>query len=88
MDLARQAELDAVAAAAAQSEVAIVDMAEVTFLDSTVLTWLIQTKQAFEQNNRRLRITTNGVVSRLLSIAGLEGVIDVAPTQLEASGSS
>ena len=88
LDLARQAELDAIAAAAAQSEVAIVDMTEVTFLDSTVLTWLVQTKQALEQRNRQLRIATNGVVTRLLSLAGLEGVIEVVPTQPEVSGSS
>ena len=89
LDLARQAELDAIAEAAAESHVAIVDMSEVTFLDSTVLNWLVRTKQLLEEKNRRLRVVAPaGVVTRLLSVAALEGVIEVFPTQLEAGGSS
>ena len=87
VDLARQAELDAIAAAAAESQVAIVDMTEVTFIDSTVLNWLVHVKQALEQRNGRLRVVAlDGVVTRLLSIAGLGEVIEVFPNQLQASG--
>ena len=89
LDLARQAELDAIAEAAAESHLAIVDMTEVTFLDSTVLNWLVRTKQTLEEKNRRLRvIASEGVVTRLLSIVGLEGAIEVIGPQPEVTGSS
>jgi anti-anti-sigma factor len=87
LDLARQAELDAIAAAAAEAELAIVDMTEITFLDSTVLKWLLRTKKVVEENQGRLRVVApNGVVTRLLAIANLEGVIEVFPTHFEAQG--
>ena len=88
LDIARQAELDAIAAGGCRERGAIVDMTEVTFLDSTVLTWLVRTKQTLEEKNRRLRVVApGGVVTRLLSIAGLEGAIEVIGTQTEATES-
>lgn len=87
LDLARRDELERIGAIACDGDLAIVDMTEVTFLDSTVLSWLVRTKQALEQKSGRLRvIAPNGVVTRLVSIAGLEGVIEVFPTQFEAQG--
>ena len=87
LDMARQAELDAIAAAAAEAELAIVDMTEVTFLDTTVITWLLRTKRALEERDRRLRVVApQGLVTRLIALAELEGVIEVFPTHLEAEG--
>ena len=88
LDLARQAEMDAIAAAAAEAELAIVDMTEVTFLDTTVINWLLRTKKLIEERKGRLRVVAHkGVVTRLIGIAELEGVIEVFPTHLEAGGS-
>jgi anti-sigma B factor antagonist len=88
LDLAREAELDAIAAAAAEAELAIVDMTEITFLDSTAIRWLVRTKQVVEENRGRLRVVApEGVVTRLIGIAELEGVIEVFPTQSDAAGS-
>ena len=87
LDLARWDELEQLGAIACDSDLAIVDMTEVTFLDSTVLNWLVHTKQALEQKSGRLRvIAPSGIVTRLVSIAGLEGVIEVFPTHFEAHG--
>ena len=87
LDVARRDELEQMAVIACDGDLAIVDMTEVTFLDSTVLNWLVRTKQALERKSGQLRvIAPNGIVTRLVSIAGLEGVIEVFPTQLEAQG--
>lgn len=88
LDLARQAELDAIAAAAAQAELAIVDLSEVTFVDTTVINWLLRTKKLLEEKSSRLRVVApKGLVTRLIAIAELEGVIEVFPTHIEAAGS-
>ena len=88
LDLARLAELDAIAAAAAEAELAIVDMTEITFLDTTVINWLLRTKKVIEEKKGRLRVVApKGLVTRLIAIAELEGVIEVFPTHLEAAGS-
>ena len=87
VDLARQAELDAIAAAAAEARLAIVDMTEVTFIDSTALSWLVRTKKTLVEGDGWLRVVAPpGVVTRLVSVAGLEELIDVYPTHLEATG--
>jgi anti-anti-sigma factor len=88
LDLARQAELDAIAAAAAEAELAIVDLTEITFLDTTVINWLVRTKRLLDEKKGRLRVVApKGLVTRLISIADLEGVIEVFPTHFEAAGS-
>ena len=85
VDIARQAELDAIAAAAAEAELAIVDLTEVTFLDTTVINWLLRTKKVIEEQKGRLRVVApKGLLTRLIAITELEGVIEVFPTHLEA----
>ena len=87
VDIARQAELDAIAAAAAEAELAIVDLTEVTFLDTTVINWLLRTKKVIEEQKGRLRVVApKGLVTRLIAITELEGVIEVFPSHLEAQG--
>ena len=87
VDLARQAELDAIAEAAVEAGLAIVDMSEITFVDSTVINWLLRTKKVVEEKNGRLRVVApKGLVTRLIAITELEGVIEVFPTHLEATG--
>ena len=88
VDMARQAELDAIAAAAAEAELAIVDMTEVTFLDTTAINWLLRTKKEIEEKKGRLRVVAaKGLVTRLIALTELEGVIEVFPTHLEAAES-
>ena len=85
VDIARQAELDAIAAAAADAGLAIVDMTEITFLDSTVINWLLRAKKAVEENQGRLRVVApKGIVTRLIEITELEDIIEVFPSHLEA----
>ena len=86
VDIARQAELDAIAAAATEARLAIVDLTEVTFVDSTVIDWLLRTKRVIEEKKGRLRVVApEGLVTRLIAITELEDVIEVFPTQLEAT---
>ena len=87
VDLARQAELDAIAEEAVEAGLAIVDMSEITFVDSTVINWLLRTKKVVEEKNGRLRVVApKGLVTRLIALTELEGVIEVFPTHLEATG--
>lgn len=85
LDLARRDELEQIGAIACDGDLAIVDMTEVTFLDSTTLNWLVGLKLALEEKSGRLRvIAPDGIVPRLVSIAGLEDLIEIFPTPLEA----
>lgn len=85
MDLARQAELDAIAAAAAEARSAIVDMTEISFVDSTVISWLLRTKEVLQQMNGNLRVVApQGLLTRLIALTGLDGVIEVLPTLEDA----
>lgn len=85
LDVARQNELDEITAAASRGAVAIIDMREVSFLDSTVLDWLVRTKQVVENEKGRLRVVaTDGMLARLLSLTGLDVAIDVFHSQHEA----
>ena len=87
LDIARLAELDEIAAAVVQLGFSIVDLTEVTFVDSTAINWLLRTKQVVEEKSGRIRVVAPlGMVTRLVSITGLEGIIEVFPTQLEAMG--
>lgn len=88
VDLARQDELAVIEEAAAEARFAIVDLSEVTFLDSTALNWLLRTKKTVEEKRGWLRVVApTGMVTRLVSLAGLQDMIDVFPTQLEAADS-
>ena len=85
VDLARQAELDAIAAAAAEARSAIIDMTEISFVDSTAIKWLLRTKEVLQQVNGNLRVVApQGLFTRLIALTGLEGVIEVLPTLEDA----
>lgn len=86
VDLARLGELDAIGAAAAEAMLAIVDMTETTFVDSTVINWLLRTKNILQEKNGGLRVVAppEGLVARLVALTRLEGVIEVLPTLQEA----
>lgn len=89
LDLTRLDELEEIAAAAAEAELAIVDMTEISFLDSTVLNWLVRTRKAVEERKGRFRVVApQGLVTRLIAIAELEGLIDVFPSHPEAAASN
>lgn len=89
VDLARLGELDAIGAAAAEAMLAIVDMTETTFVDSTVINWLLRTKDMLEEKNGNLRVVAplDGLFARLVTMTRLEGVIEVVPTLQEAVAS-
>ena len=86
VDIARQAELDAIATAAAEARLAIIDMTEISFVDSTVIYWLLRTKKVLEEKKARLRVVApEGLVTRLIALTELEGVIEVFPTHIDAA---
>ena len=58
LDMARLAELDEIAAAVVQLGFSIVDLTEVTFVDSTAVNWLLRTKQVVEEKSGRIRVVT------------------------------
>ena len=88
VDLARQFELDVIEEAVVEARFAIVDLSEVKFLDSTGLNWLLGVTKTIEAKRGWLRVVApTGLVSRRVSIAGVEGMIDIFPTQLEAADS-
>ena len=81
LDLARVDELNrATASALAVNAVELtVDLTQVTFMDSTVINWLIQTKDQLERRLGRLRVVAapEGQLVRLLTLTGLEEEINV-----------
>ena len=80
VDIARQAELEAMAAEAAQAGFAIVDLTETTFVDSTVINWLLRAKKLVEEEKGRLRVVARpGLLTRLIEITELEHIIEVFP---------
>lgn len=88
VDMARQAELDAIAAAAIQTRLAIVDVTEISFYRFDRYQIAVHTRNAIEEKGGRLRGgRANRSGTRLIASAGLEGVIEVFPTHLEAAES-
>ena len=57
----------------------IVDLTRVTFMDSTVIGWLMRTKEEIEGRSGRMRIVAvpEGGLVRLLAVTGLEDQINV-----------
>lgn len=63
----------------------ILDMRDVTFMDSTALSILIETQASLQAAGRGLRLVCgDGVVTRLLSLAGLEEMFPCYGTPEEA----
>jgi anti-sigma B factor antagonist len=81
LDLARVEELNRAAASALAMHAVelIIDLTRVTFMDSTVIGWLIRTKDQLERRRSRLRVVTalDGQLVRLLTLTGLQEKINV-----------
>ena len=91
LDISRTADLDQMA-----SEVlgrdrvdVIVDLTEVSFMDSSALRWLLNLRDRLEAASGRLSLVSppGGILERLLSLSGLEGRFKVFPTVVEANRS-
>ena len=88
LDMARIEELDAMSAIAVKGEQVdvIVDLTNVTFADSSAVSWMIRLQGLVDGLNGRLRVVIqrNSPLIRLLSLTGLEGHFIVFPTRIEA----
>ena len=81
LDIARMDELNKATdlALAAQAAELIVDLMRVTFMDSTVIGWLMRTKEEVERRQGRMRVVAvpEGGLVRLLALTGLEEQFNV-----------
>ena len=81
LDIARMDELNKATdlALAAQAAELIVDLMRVTFMDSTVIGWLMRTKEEVESRQGRMRVVAvpEGGLVRLLALTGLEDQFNV-----------
>ena len=81
LDLARVDELNRATDLALIAQVIelTVDLTRVTFMDSTVIAWLIRTKEEIEGRKGRMRIVAvpEGGLIRLLAVTGLEDQFNV-----------
>ena len=89
LDMSRTDELDEMAAAIDRdgpSDI-IVDLTEVTFMDSSALGWFLKLQGRTEEISRNLRLVApnGGNLARLLSLSGLEGRFEVFSTIDEAT---
>ena len=90
LDMSRTEELDEMVAAAMEGDRidVIVDLSEVTFMDSSVLRWLLRVQERTDRVSGRLRLVAvdGGNPLRILSLSGLDGRFAVFPTTVEAQG--
>ena len=88
LDMSRTPELDEIVASALHGEPAnaIVDLSAVTFMDSSVISWLLRFKDRTDQVGGGLRLVApeGGILVRLLSLTGLNDRFAIFPTTLEA----
>jgi anti-sigma B factor antagonist len=90
LDMSRTEELDEMVAAAMEGDRidVIVDLSEVTFMDSSVLRWLLKVQDLTDRVSGRLRLVAldGGSPIRILSLSGLDGRFAVFRTTVEAQG--
>lgn len=80
-----QAVLTGLVEPARPGESVVVDLTGVAFMDSTGLGELVAAHKALQRRGDRLHLAvSNARVTRLLSLSGLDGVLDVHPSQPEA----
>ena len=88
LDMSRTAELDEMVAAAMEGDRVdvIVDLSEVTFMDSSALRWLLRVQERIDQVSGRLRLVAvdGGSPLRILSLSGLGDRFAVFATTVEA----
>lgn len=89
LDMSRTPELNQMVASLLHHEPAnaIVDLSAVTFMDSTVISWLLRFKDRADSVGGRLRLVApeGGILVRLLSLTGLDDRFAIFPTTLEAA---
>lgn len=92
LDMSRTDELDELVAPAFQGDQvnAIFDLSDVSFMDSSALTWLLRIQDRIAQVGGRLRLVApeGGNLMRLLSLTGLDGRFEIFPTTIEAEPDS
>ena len=68
----------------------IIDLSDVTFVDSATLNWLLKTQDRVDRIGGELRVVTpeDGSLVRLLSLTGLDGRFALFPNRMIAERSS
>lgn len=80
---------DAVEACLAENRDTILDLTEVTFMDSTGLRTLVSVHNRLKQADNRLRIVIpDGPVERIINITGLSGALDTVRSLDDATAAS
>jgi len=86
-DLSVRAEVeDIMESVIGESRLVVVDLSEAEFVDSTIISLLVQAKRdASEQGCRfRLQLGTAAIVRRIFEVTGVLDVLEVAQTREEA----
>lgn len=90
LDMSRTEELDEMVAAAMDGDQVdvIVDLSEVTFMDSSALRWLLKVQERTDRVSGRLRLVAldGGSPLRILALSGLDDQFAVFGTTVEAQG--
>jgi anti-anti-sigma factor len=86
VDLANAAELQREIAQASQkgAEALVVDLSEVTHLDSTGLGMLFNARKPAGTGTRLALVVAPGPLQRLFEVRGIEGLFDICGTREEA----
>jgi anti-anti-sigma factor len=70
---------------------AIVDLSEATFIDCSVINWLLRTKQTLEAAGKSLVVVGSepgGAVARVVDLVGIRGMVEFHPTGQSARDAS
>lgn len=82
------ATVDALDQALAENRDTVLDLSEVSFMDSTGLRSLVGVHNRLKENGSRFRLVVpSGAVSRIIEITGLSGALDIVPTRAAALNS-
>jgi anti-sigma B factor antagonist len=76
----------AIERATANKDAVIVDMGNITFIDSTALSMLARAKRSLEEKDVAFRIAEpSGAVERIFSVTGFRDYFDIFATREEAA---
>jgi anti-anti-sigma factor len=70
---------------------AIIDLSHTTFIDCSVINWLMRTKRTLEVDGNSLAVidsVPDGAVARVLDLVGIRGMVEVHPTGRSAIAAS
>ena len=70
---------------------AIIDLSEATFIDCSVINWLLRTKRTLDVDGNSLAVVNSvpdGAVARMIDLVGIRGMVEFHPTGRSALAAS